>query len=346
VNITLVVFQEIQRPLLAPVVGEVIDCQRRISAPSDIGPQPCLLELSVPLDLQRDDGIICKNHIALKNSPFQLLAKGTDCIISLEHPTCLGRPRDVHPLPLKDAVLAVKRKMVGKLAHNDVGKKPNVGLALLDGVIRHGGGDDTQLTAAMLGAIDRDSWAGRRDHTLLSLAVHTGLRVSELIHLHCSDVSLGAGASIHCHGKGRKERWIPIDKSIAKIIKHWLREQGGKPSDPLFPNRLGGELSRDGVQYILGKYIVLARKGCPSLEKKRITPHVLRHTTAVHLLQAGVDLSDIALWLGHESPESTQVYIDSDLAHKERILAKTIAINAKPLIFRPSDALMRFLEVL
>lgn len=199
---------------------------------------------------------------------------------------------------------------------------------------------------AMLGAIDRDSWAGRRDHTLLSLAVHTGLRVSELIHLHRSDVSLGAGSSIRCHGKGRKERCIPIDKSIAKIIKHWLREQGGKPSDPLFPNRLGGELSRDGVQYILGKYIVLARKGCPSLEKKRITPHVLRHTTAVHLLQAGVDLSAIALWLGHESPESTQVYIDSDLAHKERILAKTIAINAKPLIFRPSDALMRFLEAL
>lgn len=199
---------------------------------------------------------------------------------------------------------------------------------------------------AILGAIDRDSWAGRRDHAFLSLAVHTGLRVSELIHLRCNDVSLGEGVFVRCYGKGRKERCIPINKGIAKIIQYWLREQGGDPASPLFPSRRGGKLSRDGIQYILNKYTALAQKSCPSLLKKRVTPHVLRHTTAVHLLQAGVDISAIALWLGHESLESTQVYIDSDLAHKRRILGKTIAIHTKPLIFHPGDELMRFLQAL
>jgi len=199
---------------------------------------------------------------------------------------------------------------------------------------------------AILGAIDRDSWTGRRDHALLSLAVHTGLRVSELIRLRCDDVSLSPGAFVRCHGKGRKERCIPMRKALAKIIEQWLRERSGEPSGPLFPNRQGSELSRDGIQYILSKYVAIAQKSCPSLSKKRITPHVLRHTTAVHLLQAGVDLTAIALWLGHESPESTQAYIDSDLAHKRRILGKTIAINAKPLIFHPGDELMRFLQAL
>jgi len=197
---------------------------------------------------------------------------------------------------------------------------------------------------AILGAINRDSWTGRRDHALLSLAVHTGLRVSELIHLRCNDVSLGAGAFVRCHGKGRKERCMPMGKALVKIIEQWLRERSGDPSDPLFPNRRGEKLSRDGIQYILNKYVAIAHKSCTSLLKKRVTPHVLRHTTAVHLFQAGVDLSTIALWLGHESPESTQAYIDSDLAHKRRILGKTIAINAKPLIFHPGDDLMKFLQ--
>lgn len=197
---------------------------------------------------------------------------------------------------------------------------------------------------ALLGVIDKGSWIGRRDYALLSLAVHTGLRVSELISLRCEDVSLDPVASVRCRGKGRKERCTPVGKTLRKTLEQWLRERGGNSSDSLFPNRCGGSFSRDGVQYLLRKYVAIAQKTCPSIANKRVTPHVLRHTTAVHLLQAGVDLSAIALWLGHESPESTQVYIDLDLKHKQRILEKTIAIDCKPLLFHPDDGLLAFLQ--
>ena len=199
---------------------------------------------------------------------------------------------------------------------------------------------------AILEAIDREAWTGRRDYVLFSLAVQTGLRVSELIHLRCDDISLGASAYVRCHGKGRKDRCVPIRKSINTILKEWLREYGKDPSSPLFPSIRGIRLSRDGVQYILDKHSATAQNNCPSLSKKRVTPHVLRHTAAVHLLQSGVGLSVIALWLGHESIESTQIYVDSDLEYKRKILEKTIDLKTKPLIFYPDDQLMAFLQKL
>lgn len=197
---------------------------------------------------------------------------------------------------------------------------------------------------AILQAIDTRSRLGRRNYALLSLALHTGLRVSELTRLRCGDFTPGPGACILCRGKGRKERRMPVGDSIAKTITEWLREAGCEPSRPLFPNRQAGELSRDGVHHILSKYVVVASKACPSLTEKRVTPHVLRHTTAVHLLQAGVSLPVIALWLGHESPETTQVYLDCDMAHKEKILEKTIGLDGVQRVFKPDDELMSFLE--
>lgn len=197
---------------------------------------------------------------------------------------------------------------------------------------------------AILTAIDTGSRLGRRDYALLSLALHTGLRVSELIRLRCDDFTPGPGASIPCRGKGRKERRMPVGDSIENTITEWLKESSREPSRPLFPNRQGGELSRDGVHHILDKYAVIAKKACLSLTKKRVTPHVLRHTTAVHLLQAGVSLPVIALWLGHESPETTQVYLDCDMAHKQKILEKTIGLDGDKQVFKPDDELMSFLQ--
>jgi integrase/recombinase XerD len=199
---------------------------------------------------------------------------------------------------------------------------------------------------AILEAVDRKAWTGRRDYALFSLAVQTGLRVSELIHLCCDDIFLEASAYVRCHGKGRKDRCVPIRKSIITVMKAWLREHSKGPSAPLFPSSRGVKLSRDGVQYILDKHVAAAQYNCPSLSKKRVTPHVLRHTAAVHLLQSGVGLSVIALWLGHESIESTQIYVDSDLEYKRRILEKTIDLKMKPLIFYPDDKLMAFLQSL
>jgi len=199
---------------------------------------------------------------------------------------------------------------------------------------------------ALLAAPDTESWAGRRDHALLSLAVHTGLRVSELTGLLCQDVTLGTGPHIRCHGKGRKERAVPLSKTVARTLRVWLRERNGQDREPLFPNAQGHKLSRDGVDYILRKHVRTAANSCPSLRRKRVTPHTLRHTTAVQLLQAGFDLSLIALWLGHEYVESTQIYIDSDIEHKRKILEKTPPFNGQFVRFRPSDSLMAFLDSL
>lgn len=199
---------------------------------------------------------------------------------------------------------------------------------------------------AILDAVDKSSWIGRRDYALISLAIHTGLRVSELINLCCRDVIMSNGLYVHCTGKGRKDRSMPLGKMVSRIIGHWLDEQGAKPSAPLFPTRQGSRLSRDTVAYTLKKYVSLAEQKCLSLSKKRVSPHVLRHTAAVHLLQAGVDISVIALWLGHESLESTQAYMSSDLTQKIKIIEKTLPLNVKTTTFKPDDELMEFLKAL
>jgi site-specific recombinase XerD len=199
---------------------------------------------------------------------------------------------------------------------------------------------------AVLTAPDRTTWAGRRDHALLVVAIQTGLRVSELTGLRCQDVVLGPGAHVRCQGKGRKERATPLGKHAVSVMRAWLCERAGHPSDPVFPNARGGALSRDGVQYLLTKHLNAARKTCPSLRSKRVTPHVLRHSTAMQMLNAGVDRSVIALWLGHESVETTQMYIDADLALKEKVVEKAAPPKSCRGRFRANDRLIAFLKSL
>jgi integrase/recombinase XerD len=187
---------------------------------------------------------------------------------------------------------------------------------------------------------------GRRDRALLALALQTGLRVSELIDLSRGDVVLGAGAHVRCMGKGRKERATPIRKDSVKILRDWLAERGGTEKDPLFVSNRGERFSRDAVERIVCKHVAAAASQCPSLKKKRVTPHVLRHSAAMQLLQNGVDRTVIALWLGHESVETTQMYIHADIQLKEKAMARTKPVTASPGRYRPDDKLLIFLEAL
>jgi len=198
--------------------------------------------------------------------------------------------------------------------------------------------------AALLAAPKRNTWLGRRDHALLLMAIQTGLRLSEITALRQQDVVLGKGAHVRCEGKGRKERCTPLTKSTIAVIAEWIREQGQLSTLILFPNARGGRLSADSVQYLVTKYEAVARQTCSTLGSKRVTPHVLRHTAAMELLQAGMDRVVIAIWLGHESVETTQIYLDADLALKEQALSKTAPIDVKGVRYRPDDQLLALLK--
>jgi len=204
----------------------------------------------------------------------------------------------------------------------------------------------TEEVDALLAAPDQTSFLGRRDHGLLLVAVQTGLRVSELIGLTCSDVTLGVGAHLRCQGKGRKERATPLTAETQSVLRAWLQERRGQPGDPLFPTRQGRPLSRYAVTLLVAKHTQTAGRDCPSLRHKKVSPHVLRHSCAMRLLQAGVDTSVIALWLGHEAVETTQIYVHADLALKEQAVARTAPIGTPPGRYRPPDALLAFLESL
>jgi len=199
---------------------------------------------------------------------------------------------------------------------------------------------------ALLATPDRTTWLGRRDYALILLAIRTGLRVSEIINLHWHDITLGPVSHVHCVGKGRKERVTPITKNTAAILKLWLDENKSQNESLVFTSARKGKLSIDGFSYILRKYINLASDSCVTLKRKRISPHSLRHTAAMQLLEAGVDTMIIAIWLGHESIESTQVYIKADLKMKENALSKTKDPKIKSLRYKPTDSLMKFLKSL
>lgn len=205
---------------------------------------------------------------------------------------------------------------------------------------------DEDEVDALLAAPDRSTWTGRRDHALLLVAIQTGLRASELTGLNCGDLHLGAGAHLSCHGKGRKERITPLTAVTVAVLRPWLVERADQPGEPLFPTIRGGRLSRDGLERRLNKYIGIAAARCPSLQHKRITPHALRHTAAMRLLHAGVDTTVIALWLGHERVDTTQIYLHADLALKERAIARTTPPDTLPGRYRPPDTLLAFLEAL
>jgi len=197
---------------------------------------------------------------------------------------------------------------------------------------------------ALLVAPDQRTWSGRRDHAFLLLAVQTGLRLSEMTGLKREDVILGAGAHVRVIGKGRKERCTPIAKPTLTVLNAWLREQQRGAGQVLFPSARGERLSVHGVQYMLNKHRVTASRNCPTLKQKRVTVHRLRHTMAMDLLQSGVDRAVIALWLGHESVETTQIYLDASLAMKEQALAKTTPRHGRPGRYQPTDRLLDFLN--
>jgi site-specific recombinase XerD len=199
---------------------------------------------------------------------------------------------------------------------------------------------------ALLKAPDRTTWTGRRDHALLLLAAQTGLRASELTALTRGDIHLGPGPHVSCLGKGRKQRITPLTAPTVAVLRAWMAERAGQPGAPLFPTATGRSLSRDAIERRLAKHAATATAAHPSLAAKKVTAHVLRHTAAMRLLHAGVDTSVIALWLGHEQIDTTQIYLHADLALKERALARTTPLNGKPGRYRPADALLAFLETL
>jgi integrase/recombinase XerD len=199
---------------------------------------------------------------------------------------------------------------------------------------------------ALLAAPDRATWHGRRDHALLVFAAQTGLRVSELTALAAHDVHLGTGPHAYCHGKGRKDRATPLTAHTLQVLAAWLAEQHADPAGPLFATRAGTPLSRDAVQHLVTRHTATAAQACPTLLAKNVTPHTLRHTAAMNLLHAGVDITVIALWLGHESPATTRIYLHADMALKEKAIARTTPPDTQPGRYQPPDELLAFLSQL
>ena len=204
----------------------------------------------------------------------------------------------------------------------------------------------SEETSALLNAPNPATWLGRRDQLLLQVALQTGLRNSELTKLRRQDVQLGTGAHVRCLGKGRKARCTPLRSDVASRLSQWLAEQPPDPTTPVFPTARGCAMSSDALQRLVSRHIKIAEKRCPSLKKKRVTPHTLRHTTAMELLQRGVDITVIALWLGHESIQTTQIYLHADMAMKEKALAQATKSKVPAKRYRPKDRLLAYLESL
>lgn len=205
---------------------------------------------------------------------------------------------------------------------------------------------DEEEVTALLAACDQRRWSGRRDHAMFALTIQTGLRISELVGLTCADVHLGRGANVHTLGKGRKERRTPLVPSTIEVLRAWLSERGGAPTDPLFATSTGRRLSRDAVERRLAHHVAIATARCPSLRSRRTTMHTLRHTAAMRLLLAGNDITVIALWLGHEQLSTTNIYLHADMSHKLQAIERVAPLASKPGRYRPSDPLIAFLEAL
>jgi integrase/recombinase XerD len=199
---------------------------------------------------------------------------------------------------------------------------------------------------ALLAACDPATRTGRRDHAMLTLAVQTGLRVSELAALTCADVVLGTGANVHTQGKGRKERRTPLVAATVEALRSWLTESGGTDTELLFPTNTGSHLSRDAIEHRIALYVSIAAEHCAPLRAKHVTAHTLRHTCAMRLLLQGVDVAVIALWLGHSQVSTTNVYLHADMSQKERAIARLTPLASTPGRYRPPDALIAFLEAL
>ena len=197
---------------------------------------------------------------------------------------------------------------------------------------------------AILEVPDTSTWSGLRDRVMFTVMYNTGARVSEITGLKIRDLDLIFSPSIRIHGKGRKDRVLPVWKTTATMIKGWLDHIDGSADSPVFPNRFGNPLSSTGIEYRLRIAVRSACKLCPALKNRKISPHIIRHTTAMHLLQSGVDLSVIALWLGHESPATTHMYMEADFSMKEKALQKLHETPKCSTRYKAKDELLHFLE--
>jgi integrase/recombinase XerD len=201
-----------------------------------------------------------------------------------------------------------------------------------------------EQVTAILAAPDQRTWSGRRDAALLAAGYNTGARVSELAALRVRDVLLDRQTAVHLHGKGRKQRVLPLWNTTAAQLRDWLGQISSGPETPVFPNRAGKPLTRSGIRDRLDRAVTIAGQDCPSLRGQHVTPHTLRHSTAMHLLQSGTDLAVIALWMGHESPATTHQYLEADLATKQATLRRLEDPGSEAPPFQPGDALLTFLQ--
>ena len=199
---------------------------------------------------------------------------------------------------------------------------------------------------AIIEAPDKLTFSGHRDFIMFMTMYNTGARVSEIIRINICDINLEGRASILIHGKGRKQRMVPLWNSTKHHLKNWLFQIKSDPGGPIFPSRSGRPLSRSGVEYRLCLAVKKAAEKYPSLKKRKISPHTFRHTVALHLLQSGVDITVIALWLGHESPATTHLYVEADMTMKENALKKLGDPSLKSIRYKPNDSILSFLESL
>jgi site-specific recombinase XerD len=270
---------------------------------------PAVLSFLEYLEQQRGNSVRSRNiRLSAIRSFFRLVA--------LRDPDSIGIATRVLAIPVKRG----DKKIVGYLTRPEI--------------------------QALIAAPDRSRWTGRRDHTFLLTLYNSGARVSEIITLKRDQVGFGVTTFLQLTGKGRKERVIPLWSETAQVLKTWFRELGESVDRTAFPNARGKPMSRHGMDYLLQQAVQRATDSCPSLATKTISPHVVRHTTAMHLLQAGVDIATIALWLGHESIDTTHMYLEADLAMKERALEKLEPIESEWRRFRADDPLLEFLSSL
>jgi integrase/recombinase XerD len=274
-------------------------------------------DLDVPTILAFLDSLERERHNCVRSRNIRLAAiRSFFRLVALKEPACVGLVAQVLALPVK----RTDRHLVAALTREEA--------------------------EALLAAPDLQTWQGRRDHALLLTLYNSGARVSELTALQCHQVHFGACSFLQLSGKGRKERSVPLWPKTARTLKAWFAELAAKPMSPAFPSARGRPLTRNGVDYLLQQAVCRAALHCPSLRSKRISPHTWRHTTATHLLQSGVDISVIALWLGHESTETTHVYIEADLATKESALEKLAPAGKTVPRFKATDPLLAFLATL
>ena len=256
-----------------------------------------------------------KNSVRTRNNRLAALRSFIQ-YVALQEPTALIMAEKILAIPMK----RFDRPLVGFLTREEIN--------------------------AIINAQESESWSSQRDRVLFATLYNTGARASEIINVCVSDLDLSRSKSILLHGKGRKERTIPLWKSTIKLLRNWLKKINHTPESFVFPNRYGEKITRSGLEYRLSLATKIASKNLSSLKKKRVSPHIIRHTTAMHLLQSGVDLTVVALWLGHEGIVTTHHYVEADITMKEEALGKVVDPKTKSKRYKPSDKLLAFLDAL